>query len=295
MTKPPNHYVGRFAPSPSGSLHAGSLVAAMASYLDAKAHDGLWLVRIEDIDEMRTVPGATEAIMRALAIFGMQHDGEVIVQSERKQLYETAFSKLTGLTYACGCTRKEIADSRLGIAADGAAIYPGTCRKGLGEGKIARTLRVRVPESGNANELISFDDRWLGTLTQHLATEVGDFVLKRADGYWAYQLAVVVDDADQDITHIVRGTDLLESTGRQIYLQRLLGLPTPSYMHVPVVLNEVGEKLSKQTGATALDLDNPLSELLRAARFMQLQIDHADSIAEFWQKAIADWKRRFGN
>lgn len=295
MTKPPNHYVGRFAPSPSGSLHAGSLVAAMASYLDAKAHDGLWLVRIEDIDEMRTVPGATEAIMRALAIFGMQHDGEVIVQSERKQLYERAFIKLTSLTYACGCTRKEIADSRLGIAADGAAIYPGTCRKGLGEGKIARTLRVRVPESGNANELISFDDRWLGTLTQHLATEVGDFVLKRADGYWAYQLAVVVDDADQDITHIVRGTDLLESTGRQIYLQRLLGLPTPSYMHVPVVLNEVGEKLSKQTGATALDLDNPLSELLRAARFMQLQIDHADSIAEFWQKAIADWKRRFGN
>lgn len=295
MANPLNQYIGRFAPSPSGPLHAGSLVAAMASYLDAKAHQGQWLVRIEDIDEMRTVPGATDAIMQALAIFGMQHDGEVVVQSQRKSLYQTAFDRLTGHTYACGCTRKEIADSRLGIAADGAAIYPGTCRNGIGTGKIARTLRVRVPESNENNETITFNDRWLGPLTQHLATEVGDFVLKRADGYWAYQLAVVVDDADQGVTHIVRGTDLLESTGRQIYLQRLLGLPTPSYMHVPVVLNEVGEKLSKQTGAQALDLNNPLSELLRAARFMQLQIDHADSIAEFWQKTIADWARRFVN
>lgn len=289
-----NTYTGRFAPSPSGPLHAGSLVAAMASYLDAKAHQGQWLVRIEDIDEMRTVAGASDAIMQALAIFGMQHDGEVVVQSNCKPLYQAAFSRLTGHTYACGCTRKEIADSRLGIAADGAAIYPGTCRTGISAGKVARTLRLRVPDIDEDNETISFTDRWLGRLTQHLATEVGDFVLKRADGYWAYQLAVVVDDADQGITHVVRGTDLLESTGRQIYLQRLLGLPTPSYMHVPVVLNEVGEKLSKQTGAAPLDLNNPLTELLRAARFMQLQIDHADSITEFWQKAVADWTRRFG-
>lgn len=289
-----NTYTGRFAPSPSGPLHAGSLVAAMASYLDAKAHQGQWLVRIEDIDEMRTVAGASDAIMQALAIFGMQHDGKVVVQSNRKPLYQAAFSRLTGHTYACGCTRKEIADSRLGIAADGAAIYPGTCRTGISAGKVARTLRLRVPDIDEDNETISFTDRWLGRLTQHLATEVGDFVLKRADGYWAYQLAVVVDDADQGITHVVRGTDLLESTGRQIYLQRLLGLPTPSYMHVPVVLNEVGEKLSKQTGAAPLDLNNPLTELLRAARFMQLQIDHADSITEFWQKAVADWTRRFG-
>ncbi|RBA23340.1 tRNA glutamyl-Q(34) synthetase GluQRS [Herminiimonas fonticola] len=295
MANPLNQYIGRFAPSPSGPLHAGSLVAAMASYLDAKAHQGLWLVRIEDIDEMRTVPGATESIMQALAIFGMQHDGELVIQSQRKPLYQAAFDKLAGHTYACACTRKEIADSRLGIAADGAAIYPGTCRNGVSVGRIARTLRVRVPASNENNETITFNDRWLGPLTQHLATEVGDFVLKRADGYWAYQLAVVVDDAAQGVTHVVRGTDLLESTGRQIYLQRLLDLPTPHYMHVPVVLNEVGEKLSKQTGAQALDLNNPLSELLRAARFMQLQIDHADSIAEFWQKAIADWKRRFGD
>ncbi|MDO9420291.1 MAG: tRNA glutamyl-Q(34) synthetase GluQRS [Herminiimonas sp.] len=295
MAKTKNKYIGRFAPSPSGPLHAGSLVAAMASYLDAKAHQGLWLVRIEDIDEMRTVPGATDAIMQALTIFGMLHDGEIVVQSQRKHLYQAAFDRLAGHTYACGCTRKEIADSRLGIAADGAAIYPGTCRNGIGEGKIARALRVRVPESNEQDETITFDDRWLGPLTQHLATEVGDFVLKRADGYWAYQLAVVVDDADQGVTHIVRGTDLLESTGRQIYLQRLLNLPTPSYMHVPVVLNEIGEKLSKQTGAKALDLNNPLSELLHAARFLELNIDHADSISEFWQKAIADWARQFLN
>lgn len=295
MANTKNKYIGRFAPSPSGPLHVGSLVAAMASYLDAKAHQGLWLVRIEDIDEMRTVPGATDAIMQALTIFGMLHDGEIVVQSQRKHLYQAAFDRLAGHTYACGCTRKEIADSRLGIAADGAAIYPGTCRNGIGEGKIARTLRVQVPEQNQQNETITFDDRWLGRLTQHLATEVGDFVLKRADGYWAYQLAVVVDDADQGVTHIVRGTDLLESTGRQIYLQCLLNFPTPSYMHVPVVLNEVGEKLSKQTGAKALDLNNPLSELLHAARFLELNIDHADSISEFWQKAIAEWARRFLN
>lgn len=295
MANPLNNYIGRFAPSPSGPLHAGSLVAAMASYLDAKAHHGQWLVRIEDIDETRTVPGATDAIMQSLHIFGMQHDGEVLVQSHRKDFYQAAFDLISGLTYPCGCTRKEIADSRLGIAADGAAIYPGTCRNGLGIGKAARTMRLRVPHLGQKDETITFNDRWLGPLTQHLATEVGDFVLKRADGFWAYQLAVVVDDADQGVTHVVRGTDLLESTQRQIYLQRLLGVPTPSYMHVPVVLNDVGEKLSKQTGATALNLNNPLSELLRAARFLQLQIDHADSLAEFWQKAVIDWTRRFGS
>jgi glutamyl-Q tRNA(Asp) synthetase len=289
-----NNYIGRFAPSPSGPLHAGSLVAALASYLDAKAHNGQWLVRIEDIDETRTVPGASDAIMQALTTFGMRHDGAVVVQSQRKNVYQAAFARLSGRSYACGCTRKEIADSRLGIAADGAAIYPGTCRNGLGNGKTARTLRLRVPDSGEPDETITFNDRWLGPLTQHLATEVGDFVLKRADGFWAYQLAVVVDDADQGVTHVVRGTDLLESTGRQIYLQRVLGLSTPSYMHVPLVVNDIGEKLSKQTGAKALDLDNPLSELLRAARFLRLQINHADSLAEFWQKAIAAWTERFG-
>lgn len=293
MTNNSNNYIGRFAPSPSGPLHAGSLVAAMASYLDAKAHHGQWLVRIEDIDETRTVADATAAIMDALAVFGMPHDDEVVVQSQRKDLYQAAFERLHGLVYPCGCTRREIADSRLGVAADGAAIYPGTCRHGIAPGKTARTWRIRVPDANEANELIAFDDRWLGPLTQHLATEVGDFVLKRADGFWAYQIAVVVDDAEQGVTHIVRGTDLLESTGRQIYLQRMLDLPIPTYMHVPVVLNELGEKLSKQTGAKALDINNPLNELIRAAHFLDLKIDHAPSIAEFWQLAIAAWVQRF--
>ncbi|ABR88904.1 glutamyl-tRNA synthetase related protein [Janthinobacterium sp. Marseille] len=288
-----NKYIGRFAPSPSGPLHAGSLVAAMASYLDAKAHQGQWLVRIEDIDETRTVADATTAIMDALAVFGMQHDGEVVVQSQRKDLYQAAFERLKDLVYPCGCTRREIADSRLGVAADGAAIYPGTCRHGLAAGKTARTWRVRVPDANENNEAINFDDRWLGPLTQHLASEVGDFVLKRADGFWAYQLAVVVDDADQEVTHIVRGTDLLESTGRQIYLQRMLGFPTPHYMHVPVVLNDVGEKLSKQTGALALDLAHPMDELMKAARFLELSLPPVNSITEFWRVAIAAWARRF--
>lgn len=293
MTNKKMEYIGRFAPSPSGPLHAGSLVAAMASYLDAKAHQGQWLVRIEDIDETRTVPDATAAIMDALTVFGMQHDGEVVVQSERKDLYQAAFTRLNGLVYPCGCTRREIADSRLGVAADGAAIYPGTCRHGVAPGKTARTWRVRVPDANEANETINFNDRWLGPLTQHLSTEVGDFVLKRADGFWAYQLAVVVDDAEQGVTHIVRGTDLLESTGRQIYLQRMLGYPTPEYMHVPVVLNDVGEKLSKQTGALALDLAHPMDELTKAARFLELSLPPAQSIAEFWQAATTAWAQRF--
>lgn len=293
MTNKASKYIGRFAPSPSGPLHAGSLVAAMASYLDAKAHHGQWLLRIEDIDETRTVADAPTAIMDALTAFGMQHDGEVVVQSQRKDLYQAAFERLDSLVYPCGCTRREIADSRLGVAADGAAIYPGTCRHGVAPGKTARTWRVRVPDASQGNETINFDDRWLGPLTQHLATEVGDFVLKRADGFWAYQLAVVVDDADQRVTHIVRGTDLLESTGRQIYLQRMLGFPTPHYMHVPVVLNDVGEKLSKQTGALALDLEHPMDELMKAARFLDLSLPPVDSITEFWRVAIAAWARRY--
>jgi glutamyl-Q tRNA(Asp) synthetase len=288
------HYVGRFAPSPSGPLHAGSLIAALASHLDAKTHRGRWLLRIEDIDEARTVPGAADAILQALAAFGMRYDGDIIVQSRRKDIYQAAFDRLAGHTYACGCTRREIADSRIGIAADGAAIYPGTCRHGLAAGKTARALRLRVPDAGTPNETITFTDRWLGLIVQHLAAEVGDFVLKRADGYWAYQLAVVVDDAEQQITHIVRGTDLLDSTGRQIYLQRLLGYPTPAYMHVPVVVNEAGEKLSKQTGAQALDLNEPLAELLRAAKFLQLEID-AITLDDFWPRATAAWARRFAS
>lgn len=282
-------YIGRFAPSPTGPLHAGSLVAAMASYLDAKTHRGLWLVRIEDIDEARNMPGAAELILDALQGLGMQWDSEVLVQSKRKAAYEAAFNQLSGHTYACGCTRREIADSRIGTASDGAAVYPGLCRNGLGAGKAPRAFRLRIPDAGEPMECISFEDRWLGPVSQHLATEVGDFVLKRADGYWAYQLAVVVDDAAQGITHVVRGADLLDSTPRQIYLQRLLGLPTPQYMHVPVVTNAVGEKLSKQTGAQALDLLEPVKELIAAARVLGLQIDRAQSIDDFWRLALLAW------
>ncbi|RJG02065.1 tRNA glutamyl-Q(34) synthetase GluQRS [Noviherbaspirillum sedimenti] len=285
-------YIGRFAPSPTGPLHRGSLVAAMASFLDARAHHGHWLVRIEDIDEPRCSPAAAEDILATLAAFGMHWDGEVVWQSRRKPLYAAAFARLAPWVYPCGCTRREIADSRIGIAADGAAVYPGTCRHGLAAGKAARAFRLRVPDAGAAMDVITFEDRWMGTVSQQLATEVGDFVLKRADGFWAYQLAVVVDDADQGVTHVVRGADLLDSTPRQIYLQRLLGLPTPLYMHVPVLTNAAGEKLSKQTGAMALDVKVPLAELMAAARFLGLEVGAPQSVALFWQQAVAAWKVR---
>jgi glutamyl-Q tRNA(Asp) synthetase len=278
-------YRGRFAPSPTGPLHAGSLVAALASYLDARAHGGAWLLRIEDIDEARAQAGAAESIMACLAAHGMQWDEKPVWQSRRKALYRDAFERLGSAVYACGCSRKEIADSRIGVASDGAAVYPGTCRHGLAPGRAPRAWRLKVPQ-----ENIVFEDRWVGTVSQQLATEVGDFVLKRADGFWAYQLAVVVDDADQGITDIVRGADLLDSTARQIFLQRLLNLPTPRYMHVPVLTNPIGEKLSKQTGAQALDNAEALANLLRAARFLRLPLDEPRTLAEFWESAIAAWR-----
>lgn len=289
MTSPP--YIGRFAPSPSGPLHAGSLVAAMASYLDARAHQGQWLLRLEDVDETRTVAGAAQEIEIALQQLGMRWDGPVLVQSARKQHYQQACARLAAQVYPCGCTRKEIADSRLGVAADGAAIYPGTCRHGLAPGKHARALRIRVPDRGAALEYITFDDRWLGPQSQHLASAAGDFVLQRADGFWAYQLAVVVDDAEQGVSHIVRGADLLDSTARQIYLQRLLGYPTPSYLHLPLVTHTDGEKLSKQNGAQALDLQHPLTELKQAATFLGLDMTTATEVAAFWELAVPAWQR----
>lgn len=293
-------YVGRFAPSPSGPLHAGSLVAAMASYLDARAHLGRWLLRIEDLDEARCSVAAAESILSTLGALGFCWDGEVVWQSRRHALYEKALARLLalGLAYPCACSRREIADSRLGVASDGAAIYPGTCRAGLAPGRVARATRLRVPDPDDRGDLICFDDRWLGHTCQHLASEAGDFVLRRADGFWAYQLAVVVDDADQGITDIVRGTDLLDSTARQIYQQRLLGLPTPCYLHVPVVLADSGEKLSKQTGAAALDTGKPLETLMSAAAFLGLDMASTGSarpasLAAFWDAAVAAWGRRF--
>ena len=248
---------GRFAPSPSGPLHFGSLVAALASWLDARATGSRWLVRIEDLDTPRVKHGAADEILRALDRLGLYWDGEVTFQSARTALYEQALARLRG-TYLCGCSRREIADSAISLAADGAQVYPGTCRAGLGPGKSARALRVRV------EGLISFVDRVQGSLRQDLEREVGDFVLRRADGQFAYQLAVVVDDADQGVTDVVRGADLLDSTPRQIFLHRLFGLPTPRYLHVPVAVDEKGEKLSKHAGARAIDR----SDLRRALRFL---------------------------
>ena len=285
-------YIGRFAPSPSGPLHIGSLVAAMASYLDAKAQHGRWLVRIEDVDEERSVAGADQAILALLQKLGMQWDGEVVWQSRRQHLYQAAAARIAAHTYPCGCNRREIADSRLGFAPDGAAIYPGTCRHGLAPGKTMRSLRVRVPDPGS--DRIAFDDRMAGRREQLLASQSGDFVLKRADGFWAYQLAVVVDDADQGVTDVVRGADLIDSTPRQIYLQHLLGEPTPRYLHVPVVRNADGEKLSKQTGATALapaSEDEALAILGQAAGFLGLPLAPAESVAAFWPEATAVWAR----
>ena len=252
-------YTGRFAPSPTGPLHMGSLVAALASWLDARAAGGRWLVRMEDLDRPRVAPGAAKAILDALARLGLHWDGEVMYQSERADLYHRALERLAPHTYWCGCSRREIADSSLGLAVDGAPIYPGTCRAGTkGE---SRALRLRT-----SAEPVAFDDRVQGPQQQVLERDIGDFVLYRADGLFAYQLAVVVDDAEQGITDVVRGADLLESTPRQIYLQRLLEVSTPRYLHVPVAVDANGEKLSKQTGAQAVEAS--MATIRRALRFL---------------------------
>ena len=258
---PVSRYRGRFAPSPTGPLHFGSLVAAVGSYLDARAHAGEWLLRIEDIDAPRNVAGAQESILRALDAFGFEWDGELVCQSRRVDLYRAALQdlRLAGRAYPCACSRREVADSTTGPSVDGGRVYPGTCRHGLPAGRQPRAWRLRVPD-----ESIVFDDRIQGRIAQNLEREVGDFVLLRADGQYAYQLAVVVDDAAQGITDVVRGADLLDSTPRQIWLQRCLGVPEPRYAHLPVAANEAGEKLSKQTLAPAIDVSR-VSELLVAA------------------------------
>jgi glutamyl-Q tRNA(Asp) synthetase len=259
-------------------LHAGSLVAALASWLDARAHNGQWLVRIEDIDTPRCVKGADQGILEQLPAFGLVADSEPTWQSQRTHLYEDALTHLInkGWAYPCGCSRKEIEDIYVSqgqdIARHSAAIYPGTCRDGL-NGKPARAWRLNVQavmEALHLPQTLQWHDRRMGQQQQDVAREVGDFVLKRADGLWAYQLAVVVDDADQGITHVVRGEDLHDNTARQILLQKALGLPTPIYMHTPLVMGENGEKLSKQNGALALDLRDPLTVLNCAAEVLRL-------------------------
>ena len=279
---------GRFAPSPTGPLHFGSLVAALASYCDARAKGGEWLLRIEDVDEPRSRAGAADAIVRALVRHGFRWDGEIVRQSKRTLSYGNALEALVakGHVYRCACTRRELENGALSSA--GERVYPGTCRDGIDLSRSARAeraWRVRVGDS-----TIAFVDRLQGAQAQDLARDVGDFVVKRADGLFAYQLAVVVDDAAQAITDVVRGADLLSSTPRQIHLQQLLDLPSPTYLHIPIAVNAAGEKLSKQTRALALP-DDALSALLAAWRFLdQPQPPHAPAnVATFWTHAIANW------
>ncbi len=288
----PGAYVGRFAPSPTGPLHAGSLVAALASWLDARAHGGRWLLRIEDVDGPRCVPGADALIMQQLATCGLLPDEPPLWQSSRGALYEAALQRLlaAGLAYPCACSRKDI---EAALVAQGwqherhaERVYPGTCRHGL-DGRPARAWRLRTDASG-ADLWIDWQDRRLGKQRQNLTAEVGDFVLKRADGLWAYQLAVVVDDADQGITHVVRGEDLADNTPRQTHLQRGLGLPTPAYLHTPLVLAGDGQKLSKQNGAEALDLTEPLRAVQAAGGVLGLPADLPSTSLACWLAAATD-------
>ena len=253
-------YIGRFAPSPSGSLHFGSLVAALASYLDARAHNGRWLVRVEDIDPPREQPGAAEDILRALEAYGMEWDGDVIYQSNRYSAYQQVIEELieNKLLYPCVCSRKKLAGLQ--------GVYPGYCREVTGLSEEPHALRLKC-----SDQIISFVDLVQGSQTFQLAS-LGDFVIKRKDGLYAYQLAVTVDDAFQGITHIVRGVDLLDSTPRQLFLQSLLGYRHPIYSHVPVITEELGgNKLSKQNRATALPLKDPRPVLINAMRALGLQ------------------------
>lgn len=283
----PASYRGRFAPSPTGPLHFGSLVAAVGSYLDARHHQGEWLLRVEDIDTPREVAGATDDILETLERLHMTWDGPVSYQSQRTHLYEEALAELQqqGYLYDCGCTRKEVIDSA--VQTPGGAIYPGTCRNGLPAGRSPRSIRVRVN-----NTAISMQDRLQAGLQQQLQTDVGDFIVRRADQLIAYQLAVVVDDADQGINQIVRGSDLLASTPRQIYLQQLLGLPIPAYLHLPIATDASCAKLSKQSFAPPITVDDSNRAVLDALRFLQQALPDSPqdaSLDELWKWAADHW------
>lgn len=280
-------YRGRFAPSPTGPLHFGSLVAAVGSFLEARAHDGEWLVRMEDLDPPRVVSGAADDILRVLEACGMQWDAPVAYQSARSDAYHAALHRLrqAGRVYPCGCSRREIADSA--VAGPEGPVYPGTCRGGVARSRTARAQRLDT-----SGAMVEFDDALQGRISCRLDREYGDFVLYRADGVYAYQLAVVVDDAEQGITDVVRGADLLGSTPRQIYLQPLLGLAQPRYAHLPVAMNERGEKLSKQTFAAPVDAARPLPALVAALSFLGQQPPRRlvrGTVAELWRWAIENW------
>ncbi len=285
--KPPPGYRGRFAPSPSGPLHFGSLVAALGSFLEARVQQGAWLLRMEDVDPPRVVPGAADLILMALERYGFEWDGPVLWQSQRQEAYAAALEALAldGRVFYCTCSRKQV--SELGRPGVDGPVYPGTCRHRR-RADSASAARFRVPD-----ERVSFDDLEQGVVSCDVGRECGDFVLRRADGVYSYQLAVVVDDAYQGITHVVRGADLLTSTPRQMLLHAALTLPTPVYRHLPIVLDGRGAKLSKQTRASPLDLQHPLPALLEAARFLGLgQPRDVASGPEFWAWALVAWHGR---
>ena len=310
------NYIGRFAPSPTGVLHAGSLVAALASWLDARAHGGRWLVRIEDVDQPRCVAGADVHILTQLNRCGLVPDQAPVWQSTRSALYQQALDQLVArdLAYPCTCSRKTVEAAQLALGRTkprhGELIYPGTCRSAKrldapNAAKIAWRLRTEnhkqnqpLTPDNHAQEatknivknILFWQDRRLGPQQQDVPAEVGDFVLKRADGCFTYQLAVVVDDAAQGITHIVRGQDLLDNTARQILLQHTLGLPTPQYLHTPLVLGANGEKLSKQNGAQALDLADPLAALNHSAARLGLPAQSTSML-----EALACWVQMWKN
>jgi glutamyl-Q tRNA(Asp) synthetase len=293
-------YAGRFAPSPTGPLHAGSLVAALASWLDARAHRGRWLVRIEDVDTPRCVPGADRQILAQLAACGLLPDEPPMWQSNRQAAYRAALDVLIAQNWAypCACSRRdiEISLAALGRTRDrhSELHYPGTCRAGL-HGKKERATRMLAATTVAAPQdalVVDWHDRRLGRQTQNVSEQVGDFVLKRADGLWAYQLAVVVDDAQQGITHVVRGEDLADNTARQIHLQRRLGVSTPAYLHAPLVLGVNGEKLSKQNGALPFDLREPSQALRRAAAVLDFSLE-SGNVGDLLAQAVEAWRTRW--
>jgi len=304
---PADGYRGRFAPSPTGPLHAGSLAAALGSWLDARQNQGKWLLRIEDLDTPRCIPGADQEIMRQLQSCGLFWDEEPTWQSKHLERYKEAIERLNRLQiiYPCTCTRQSIASA---LEAQGVItprnqemVYPGTCRPqeiSAQQGENALLTEVALRLALPPGLTIHFEDLALGNQNQDLNLEVGDFVLRRRDGVFTYQLAVVVDDAEQGITHIVRGADLLNNTARQIFLQSIMGYPTPSYLHLPVVLDEHGEKLSKQTLASAIHTDNTqqaLQELHKAAKHLGLRNlpdGKTTSIAEWLLAATQAWDRK---
>jgi glutamyl-Q tRNA(Asp) synthetase len=293
------NYVGRFAPSPTGPLHAGSLVAALASWLDARAHDGQWLVRIEDVDRPRCVAGTDRLILQQLQDCGLHADAPPIWQSQRSAQYQQALERLIaqGLAYPCRCSRRDIEHAMLGAGQTperhGELIYPGTCRPAVPaagdllatDGQPAWRLRTDLAGKGCA---IDWQDRRLGPQQQDVAKAVGDFVLQRADGCFSYQLAVVLDDAAQGVSDVVRGADLVDNTARQVLLQQALGLPTPRYLHTPLLLGANGEKLSKQNGAQALATSDPLAALNHAAAVLGLP-EQTGSVAQALHAWVANW------